>query len=207
MENVDVSGFVLQLISAVGGGIGISLIILKFAKGLVQKSFETAIEAVAEKSMAKYSNLLQRRTTAYELLLEKEIDFYNKASSILSELIVDIQDFTFHLGVSKDHPDMYDYKRAKETALKILKCIPEFKKDSLMAHTYIPDNIDDACIKLIHNLQAITPCMYKELKAIRTEENAVIDGNKIRKNEELILMDCALINTRIKNRLEELSKE
>lgn len=205
MENIW--GFIVQLISAIGGGIGIALIILKLCKSFIQKSLETAIETVSEKSIAKYSNILQRRTTAFELLLNKELDFYNGTSGILSELIVNIQDFTYYLGVSKKHSDTHDYSKAKETALEIVECIPKFKRDVLMAHTYIPDNIHDACSKLISDLQDNLPCMHSELKSALVDENAILDGEQIRKNEETILMDCAVINTRIKMRLEELSKE
>ena len=61
--------FIQEVLAAVGGALGIVLIILAFGKGLVQKWVETTIEKTAEKSLTKYANVLERRTKAYEMLL------------------------------------------------------------------------------------------------------------------------------------------
>ena len=52
----SIKEFVLQLVAAVGGGIGIALILLRLAKGLFQKSFESAIDTAAQKTISKYYN-------------------------------------------------------------------------------------------------------------------------------------------------------
>lgn len=44
------------------------------------------------KNLEKYKNKLQRSTTAYEILLDKELSFYTNTDPILAELIILIQD-------------------------------------------------------------------------------------------------------------------
>lgn len=169
----SIKEFVLQLVAAVGGGIGIALILLRLTKGLFQKSFESAIDTAAQKTISKYSNVLQRKTRAYEILLEKEFSFYEVTSDLLSDLIVDIQDFSFDMGVSPDCMDSHDYNKAKETALKVIRFIPKFKKATLLAHTYLPEQIDSVCTNLISDLQKSLNLFHGEVKSALTEDDYI----------------------------------
>ena len=96
--------FLKDVLAAVGGGLGIVLFFLAFGKGIIEKWVDTTIEKTAEKSLAKYANALERRTKAYEMLLEKEFSFFETASAFVSSLVVDIQDFSYYLGVDEEHP-------------------------------------------------------------------------------------------------------
>ena len=203
----SIKEFVLQLVAAVGGGIGIALILLRLVKGLFQKSFESAIDTAAQKTISKYSNVLQRKTRAYEILLEKEFSFYEVTSDLLSDLIVDIQDFSFDMGVSPDCMDSHDYNKAKETALKVIRFIPKFKKATLLAHTYLPEQIDSVCTNLISDLQKSLNLFHGEVKSALTEDDYIVNKKAILENEKNILMDCARINGNIKLRLQELSQD
>ena len=203
----SIKEFVLQLVAAVGGGIGIALILLRLAKGLFQKSFESAIDTAAQKTISKYCNVLQRKTRAYEILLEKEFSFYEVASDLLSDLIVDIQDFSFDMGVSPDCMDSHDYNKAKETALKVIRFIPKFKKATLLAHTYLPEQIDSVCTNLISDLQKSLNLFHGEVKSALTEDDYIVNKRAILENEKNILMDCARINGNIILRIQELSQD
>lgn len=199
--------FILELIAAVGGALGMTLIFLRFSKGIIQKWVETTIQTTAKKSLSKYSNTLERRTKAYEMLLEKEFAFYESASSFTSDLVVNIQDFSYYLGISNDHPGEANLAQAKEVGLAIMRSVPEFKRDVLLTETYIPDEIREASTKLLHDLQEYIPFMYEALKS---SVDDILDSESIKKitdNEKETLMNCALLSTRIKMRLEKLSEE
>lgn len=198
--------FFKELILHLGGAIGIAVAIVGFMKGLIQKWIENALDNAGEKNVAKYSNGLQRRTMAYEMLLQKEFEFYENAAKFSSELIVDIQDFTYYAGCNEDQADMYDYEKAKEIALKIISSIPQFKRDSLLCHNYIPTNIDEAATLLLRDLQDALPLMRQELALAINGKMDDAHRQGVRKIEEIVLKDCALLNLRIKSHLETISK-
>ena len=66
-----------DLLVAIGGGSVVLIGILTIFKQLFLKLFETGIEVSFEKNMEKYRNKLSRSTKAYEILLDKELGFYN----------------------------------------------------------------------------------------------------------------------------------
>ena len=52
--------FLGQLLAAVGGALGIVLILMRMGKSFIEKWVETNIETTAEKSLSKYTNLLEQ---------------------------------------------------------------------------------------------------------------------------------------------------
>lgn len=199
--------FLKEVLAAVGGGLGIVLFFLAFGKGIIEKLVDTTIEKTAEKSLAKYANTLERRTKAYEMLLEKEFSFFETASAFVSSLVVDIHDFSYYLGVDEEHPGEANLEKAKEIALRILKSIPTFKHESLLAGAYLTEEVHSASVKIISDLQKAVPLFYDALKI---SVDGVLDADTIKQiahNKELTLLNCALLTTKIKVRLEKLSEE
>lgn len=199
--------FIKEVVAAIGSALSVIFILLFIFKGLINKWIETAIEKTAEKSLAKYSNTLERRTKAYEMLLQKEFAFFESASAFLSELVVDIQDFSYYLGLDDKHPTDPNLEKVREVALRILERIPEFKQNSLLSEAYLTEGIRSANVIIIHDLQEAAPLMYN---AIKMSVDDVLDADtiqKIAKLEETTLMNCALLSAKIKCRLEELSGE
>ena len=70
--------WIKDLLVAIGGGSVVLIGILTIFKNLFLKLFETSIEASFEKSLEKYRNQLSRSTRAYEILLEREMWFYER---------------------------------------------------------------------------------------------------------------------------------
>lgn len=199
--------FIKEVVAAIGSALSVIFILLAIFRGVINKWIETTIEKTAEKSLAKYSNILERRTKAYEMLLEKEFKFFESASNFVSELVVDIQDFSYYLGIDDEHPAQPNLEKAKEVALRILKRIPEFKRDSLLSEAYLSEDVRLASVKIIHDIQEAAPLMYD---AMKMSVDDVLDADAIKKItevEKVTLMNCALLSTRIKFRLVELSKE
>ena len=92
-----------HLLTAVGGGTVVLVGILTIFKGLIVKLFETGIESSFEKNLEKFRNKLERSTKAYEILLEREMRFYEKLEPITAEL------------VPLEHDLLYYLKRYEET--------------------------------------------------------------------------------------------
>ena len=76
-----------SLLTAIGGGTVVLVGVLTIFKGLLIKLFETGIESSFEKNLEKFRNKLERSTKAYEILLEREMRFYEKLEPITAELV------------------------------------------------------------------------------------------------------------------------
>jgi hypothetical protein len=199
--------FIKEVLAAVGGALGIVLIILAFGKGLVQKWVETTIEKTAEKSLTKYANVLERRTKAYEMLLEKEFVFFESASEFISNLIIDIHSFSRCLRTFNDDAYSMDFEKARETALRIMSNTQVFRRDMLLAQSFIPEEIFSVCGDVLSSLQKSIPLLYMALEISQEDTLEEDIMEQIKQLEDYILTDCATLNVKIKRRLEELSNE
>ena len=70
------SEWIKDFLIAVGGG-GVVLVgILTVFKNIFIKLVDTGLETSFSKSLEKYRNKLMRTTKAYEILLDREMQFY-----------------------------------------------------------------------------------------------------------------------------------
>ena len=200
--------FLKEMLAAVGGAVGIVIVVLATFKGFLQKWVETTIDKAAEKSLVKYSNILQRKTTAYEKMLEKEFVFFECTSNFVSAVVVDIQDFVYYLGEDEKSPRQeVDAKNAMQAAKRILKSIPEYKKDQLLAQPYLTIPVRDAGTKIIKDLQEAIPAFMEAIESACEGNLSNETVDRMKAIRETTLMNCALITTRIQSRLKELSEE
>lgn len=78
-------GVLKELIAAVGGGAIVLVGGLTIFKKLFLKLFETGIESSFEKELEKYRNNLSRADRAFEILLNREMHYYEKIEPIFAE--------------------------------------------------------------------------------------------------------------------------
>ena len=76
-----------ELIAAVGGGAVVLVGVLTIFKKLFLKLFETGIESTFEKELEKYRNKLSRADRAFEILLNREMHYYEKIKPIFAEIV------------------------------------------------------------------------------------------------------------------------
>lgn len=199
--------FLKELFFTTASSIGVILILLKMGKGALQKIIEKVIESTAEKSIAKYTNTLQRRTSAYELLLNKEFSYYDSISKSVSTIIISVQEFSLYLTLTDSFHDDFSQNKARELAISIAETLLILRRDCLMYQLYIPAHIKDTSYEIMDSLQSYIPISTKSY-------HALIDGSfsseilsDVRQHENDVLSKCEKLNVLIKNRLEELSKE
>mgnify|MGYP000029396921 FL=1 len=124
--------FFKDLLIELGGTISIIIACLLFFKNIFKKYIDTIIESSADKSIEKLKNKYSRTLSAYDILLKKEFEYYEKIDCIFADLIVDIQDFKS----STINEFGFDIKKrfdiAKSTGLKLLETIINLKKFSLL---------------------------------------------------------------------------
>ena len=88
----------------------------------------------SSKKIQSHINQLNRRTIAYELLLKKELLYYENILEFISVVVVSIQDVCWNYkeyGYARDVKDKNRYKsQSIENFQNILRLIPSTKKDN-----------------------------------------------------------------------------
>ena len=197
--------FFKDLLIELGGTISIIIACLLFFKNVLKKYIDTIIESSADKSIEKLKNKYSRTLTAYDILLKKEFEYYEKIDYIFADLIVDIQDFKS----STINEFGFDIKKrfdiAKSTGLKLLETIINLKKFSLLYQSYIPDNIFNYSMSIIEELQGNCDLISDSLKLLGDKQEDKLNLNAIKDFTSKILLLIANTEVSIKTRLQDLS--
>ena len=197
--------FFKDLLIELGGTISIIIACLLFFKNILKKYIDTIIESSADKSIEKLKNKYSRTLSAYDILLKKEFEYYEKIDCIFADLIVDIQDFKS----STINEFGFDIKKrfdiTKSTGLKLLETIINLKKFSLLYQSYIPDNIFDYSMSIIGELQENCDLISDSLKLLGDKQEDKLNLNAIKDFTSKILLLIANTEVSIKTRLQDLS--
>ena len=197
--------FFKDLLIELGGTISIIIACLLFFKNVLKKYIDTIIESSADKSIEKLKNKYSRTLTAYDILLKKEFEYYEKIDCIFADLIVDIQDFKsstineFGFDIEKR------FDIAKSTGLKLLETIINLKKYSLLYQSYIPNNIFNYSMSIIKELQENCDLISDSLELLGDRQEDKLNLNAIKDFTSKILLLIANTEVSIKTRLQDLS--
>lgn len=197
--------WVKELLIAIGGGATVTIALLTILKSIVSKIVDKAIDTSFEKSTIKFSNKLERTTKAYEILLKKEFDYYEKVDPYMATLVPLVQDLAYWATKSQEGDPNIAKEKYRELLLKYLKMIPEIKNDSVLFQPYVPVGIFEAVTVLLKNMQADLQFLELEGEILFGKTEGEIDTDKLKEISDKVLMSVALIETRVKNRLTELS--
>ena len=194
-----------NLIVAVGGGTVVLVGALTLCKNLVVKLFETGIESSFEKNLEKFKNKLERSTRAYEMLLEREMRFYERMEPISAKLIPLAHDFTYCITLTEE-VDRKDAAEAfRDSVLKYGEILKLLKNEGLTHQTYIPANIFSTVTEIVKQMQEDFPFLVDTAKLLLAEEHEKVDRKRIDENYDQLINRLADLNGKIKARLEELS--
>lgn len=200
--------FLTTLFSTLGGAVGTVIILLTFGKQVILKGLEVKLKQGADKNVQILSNKLDRKTRAFQLLLDNEMKFYESIGSYLADLIVDIQDFIFYLRLDETNPlSKFEYESVRDVFGRIAETNKQIKRSLLISQNYIPQIVFDVTTNLISDIQKGFTPMYNIIEQHVSDKEDVITNEEIKTLKDTILMDCALVNLKIKLRLEDLSKE
>ncbi len=196
-----------NLLAAVGGGTVVLVGVLTIFKGLLIKLFETGIESSFEKNLSKFNNKLERSTRAYELLLDREMRFYEKLEPIVAELVPLEHDLLYHL----EHHDGVEHKteceKFREHLMRYGELIITLKNENLVHQSYTPQEVFDAFIAVVKQMQDDMPLWFDMGKLLFNNEYDKIDYNKCKQTVDILLMRLAYAETKVRSRLKKLSGE
>ncbi len=194
-----------ELLISIGGG---SIVVGVFCIGLktvILKIVDKAVDTSFEKSTLKLSNKLERTTKAYEILLKKELDYYEKLDPYLARIIPLVQDLKYNVDKFQNNNDENARDRYRELCLEYIAMIPEIKNYILMFQAYIPENIFEATTVLVKNMQSDLQYLSFVGKVLYGNNDGSVDLKKIEAIIDKVLKSVALVESQIKNRLVELS--
>ncbi|MCB6343674.1 hypothetical protein [Enterocloster lavalensis] len=196
--------FVESLLEIVGGVTVVVTATLVFCKSVIEKVIHTQIEKSANKELEIAKSNLSRSMSAYEILLKKEIDYYQSIDRIYAELVVDVHDFKFYSIESPDIDSKVKKEQIRNISLRALQSIKDLKSLNLIYQIYVPIDIFSITGNVIKCLQ--DNCELISETASKVFEQKECDENKINKFTEDILLAVATANAFIKNRLNQLSQ-
>ncbi len=176
-------------------------------KHIVSTTIYAMINEDSSKKIQSHINQLNRRTIAYELLLKKELLYYENILEFISVVVVSIQDVCWNYsqyGSIKDINEKNKYKNQSiENFQNILKLIPASKKDNIIYENYSSSNISKIHSNLICYIQDNAEQIVKILSKKKYYVSDYAIMNKISQG---MLELCALLSTIIHQKHEELSK-
>jgi len=195
-----------QVLLEVGGPVGVVIFMIVFGRDIISKLIEQSFQSASEKVSMCYSDNLARHSKAYELLLNKEFDFYEQTSQYSSDLIVDIQDICAYLQSYFQKPDFEDLFKVRELCIKTLGNIPKYKSNILIAQSFIPTEL----YKISSDLVSIVQSRLEDIACIlkNASSTAAIneESDTIKAIQDDVLINCAFLMSQIKSRVEFLSK-
>lgn len=110
-----------------GGGTVVLVGVLTIFKQLFLKLFETGLKNSFEKNLESYKNKLTRTTKAYEVLLDREMKFYENIDLLIAELIPLMQDLSYYLTENNDVDRMFKCEKYKNVSIRYCEMIKEIK--------------------------------------------------------------------------------
>lgn len=117
------------------------------SKKSIEKSIDSSIDAAFTKGIAKYQDALARASAARQLILDREMAFFEQVDERLANLVPLVQDMRD--AVIKRKFSEYE----KDCFLKYLAAIPECKDISLRYEPYISENIFESFSLLVIQMQ------------------------------------------------------
>jgi hypothetical protein len=201
------SEWLQSLLAAVGGGTVVLVGIFTIFKGVLLKLFETGIESSFQTSFEKFKNNLERSTKAYEILLAREMRFYEKLEPITSELIPLEHDLLYYLKYDKRLDKKAQREDFRENFNRYCELTIELKNEILIHQSYIPQEVFSAYAAVVKQMQDDMPLWSDMAKLLFEDEYDKIDYQKCESAIDILLKLLALAETMVRKRLKTLSGE
>ncbi|MBS5283412.1 MAG: hypothetical protein KHY46_06000 [Clostridiales bacterium] len=196
-----------SLLVAIGGGAVVLVGVLTIFKGLLVKLFETGIESSFEKNLEKFKNNLDRTTRAYEILLDREMRFYEKLEPITAKLVPLEHDLLYYLKYDEDADRERQSEAFKEHFKRYCELIKDLKNENLIHQSYIPQEVFNAFTSVVKQMQDDMPLWFDMAKFLFAGEYDKIDYEKCETTIDTLLMQLAFAETMVRKRLKQLSGE
>lgn len=146
----NVNNWIENIVNWFGNAV-VLIVLMPFFKGILKHFFETIIKSVYEKNLEQFKDNLYRSTRAYELLLDREMKFYDE----VHEDMVELARLQYELRASLDRDSklntsidefIQQYKKYTELFISI-------KNKVLVNRLYIPKEIIESFLEFIRQIE------------------------------------------------------
>lgn len=168
---MDVLGFLSGLV--LGASVVVIMSIPLFVKRAVETYAEKVVGNVFEKRIEKYKAELSRATMAREVMLEREMAFYDIIDEQIAELVPLIQD------VRDDLTERPFTKEKRDRFVRIPELSIEMKDVSLRYEAYVPTDVWAAFNQLVVELQLQCGQWLDFAKKISSENEVDVEGKDV----------------------------
>lgn len=199
--------WVESILAAIGGGTVVLVGVLTIFKRLLIKLFETGIESSFEKNLAKFKNKLERSTRAYEMLLDREMRFYEKLEPITAELVPLVHDLRYFLEHHEGAERETECEKFREHFKRYGELIITLKNENLVHQSYIPQDIFHAFAAVVKQMQDDMHWWFDMAKLLFAGEYDKIDYEKSEETVDALLIQLAYSEMLVRKRLSQLSGE
>lgn len=194
-----------NILLSVGGGTVVLVGVLTIFKQLFLKLFEAGLKNSFEKNLESYKNKLTRTTKAYEVLLDREMKFYENIDLLIAELIPLMQDLPYYLTENNDADRMFKCEKYKNVSIRYCEMIKKIKNEILTYQVYIPKCILDATLAVVKEMQ--NQLYFWRGMAVELFNNNYenIENKKADEYSNMVLSAVIHTEMTIQKRLEELA--
>jgi|GEM_PF-751940 hypothetical protein len=197
-------GLLENLLTAIGGGVVVLIGVLTIFKQLIIKLYETGIESSFEKKLVKFKSELERSTRAYEIILDREMRFYQGLEPIIAEIIPLEHDLKACLEYDKDADKQTQYETLKSKFKRHCELYIELKNLILVHHTYIPVEIYHAFTDVDVQMGDDISLWHDMVMSFYKKEYTKIAYKKTEDLVEELLKKIAIANSLVRDRLRNL---
>ncbi|WP_314255834.1 hypothetical protein [Granulicatella elegans] len=176
-------------------------------KWSLEKTIDNGIKSSFEKSMEIFKNNLYRATRAYEILLGREMRFYEKVDSLIAELIPLEQDLLYYL--KNNMIENVDIQREKfmEIFKRYGELIISLKNEILIHQLYVPEEIMSNFIDLVKQMQEDAKIWNEMGRLLIEGKEPDINYQICEKIVDRILLKIAISQNGVYGQLKNLSGE
>ena len=201
------SEWMRELLAAFGGGAVVLIVILLVFKVFICKYIESGVEATFEKSLEKFKNNINRSNRAFEMLLKKEMDFYEQIDPLIAELIPLEHDLLYYIEKDVDDKCEEKYESFKKSFKRYGEIAKDLKNKTLISHVYIPGEIFTAFSNVVIKMQDDLPHWYSNAQYFFRCEYEKIDYDNIKSMMEDFFKCLAFAEMKVKTRLKQMCGE
>lgn len=201
---MNVNNWIENIVNWFGNAV-VLIVLMPFFKGILKHFFETIIKSVYEKNLEQFKDNLYRSTRAYELLLDREMKFYDE----VHEDMVELARLQYELRASLDRDSklntsidefIQQYKKYTELFISI-------KNKVLVNRLYIPKEIIESFLEFIRQIEINHKFWFEIAEIILNDRYDSINKEDCEKMINSFIFSLEKTQEKIFNHLKKISIE
>lgn len=198
--------FINNIILVFGGGAAVLVGAFTIFKDLIIKYLEGSIESTFNKKMEQYRNSLYRSTKAYEIILNRELQYYEQLNLHLAELIPLVQDLVYYLKPNEYKNQIEQFEAYKKMYLRYLDLLLLLKNESLIFHLYTTKEIFQEVTSVIIQMQDDKHFWSEQGLLLNDKKSLEINFEECECQKDTLLRLIASVQVAVFKRLKDLSE-